>query len=63
MNLKPISEVRKMQTRRQAVGARRLRRFNFRVVLGDRGVQAEWTWKRPEGRAPVNSVVHSAVAW
>ena len=46
------SEVKKTRDLSQSVGARRLRRFTARMVLGVRESQAWWTLKRPEGRAP-----------
>src|SRR6185295_8189157 len=55
MDIRPDSEIKNSRMRCQAVGARRLRRFNVGVVLDGREVQAEGTVKRPEGRAPVVS--------
>ena len=50
--MNPSREAKKMRDQSQSVGARRLRRFTARTVLGVRESQALWTLKRPEGRAP-----------
>jgi hypothetical protein len=46
------SEVKRTHDQSQSAGARRLRRFAARMVLGVRESQAWWTLKRPEGRSP-----------
>jgi len=48
-------EPEKMRDQSQSVGARRLRRFAARTILGVRESQAWWTLKRPEGRVPFAS--------
>ena len=50
--MKTSSEAKKTCDQSQSAGARRLRRFTARMVLGVRESQAWWTLKRPEGRAP-----------
>jgi len=44
-----------MRDQSPSVGARRLRRFTARMVLGVCESQAWWTLKRPEGCAPFAS--------
>ena len=50
-----IREAKKTRDQGQSVGARRLRRFTARMVLGVCRSQTWWTLKRPEGRAPFAS--------
>jgi len=44
------SEVKKARDQRGSIGARRLRRFTARTVLGVPESQAWWTLKRPDRR-------------